>query len=33
MWVWVTFAYLAPAVVVTIRMLSPRGIASHAETV
>jgi putative membrane protein len=25
MWVWVTFAYLAPAATVTIRMLSPRG--------
>ena len=25
MWVWVTFAYLAPAVAVTMRMLSPRA--------
>jgi len=33
MWVWVTFAYLAPAAVVTIRMLSPQGIASRAEVV
>jgi putative membrane protein len=33
MWVWVTFAYLAPAAAVTIRMLSPQGIASRAEVV
>jgi putative membrane protein len=33
MWVWVTFAYLAPAVAVTIRMLSPQRLASHAEFV
>ena len=26
MWVWVTFAYLVPAVVVTIQLLSPRGV-------
>jgi cytochrome c oxidase assembly factor CtaG len=25
MWVWVTFAYLVPAVVVTIQLLSPQG--------
>jgi putative membrane protein len=29
MWVWVTFAYLAPAVAVTIRMLSPQRLASE----
>jgi cytochrome c oxidase assembly factor CtaG len=29
MWVWVTFAYLAPATVVTIRMLSPREVPAN----
>ena len=29
MWVWVTFAYLFPAVVITLRILSPRMTASH----
>jgi cytochrome c oxidase assembly factor CtaG len=33
MWVWVTFAYLAPAVVITIRMLSPLNSSGHAEKV
>jgi len=33
MWVWVTFAYLAPAIVVTIQMLSPRRLTSRAEVV
>src|ERR1019366_9260701 len=33
MWVWVTFAYLAPAAVVTIQMLSPQRLASRAEVV
>jgi len=28
MWVWVTFAYLAPAVVITIQLLSPPGVAT-----
>ncbi len=28
MWVWVTFAYLAPAVAITIRMLSPQRLAT-----
>jgi putative membrane protein len=31
MWVWVTFAYLVPAAVVTIQMLSPRSRASKVE--
>jgi putative membrane protein len=31
MWVWVTFIYLAPAVVITIRMLSPQTRALNAE--
>jgi cytochrome c oxidase assembly factor CtaG len=31
MWVWVTFIYLAPAAVVTIRMLSPQRRAVNAE--
>jgi putative membrane protein len=31
MWVWVTFAYLAPAAVVTIQMLSPQRRASKLE--
>ncbi len=31
MWVWVTFVYLAPAVIITIRMLSPERCALHAE--
>lgn len=31
MWVWVTFAYLVPAAVVTVRMLSPRRRASKVE--
>jgi hypothetical protein len=26
MWVWSTFAYLAPAVFVTIQMLSPKDV-------
>jgi cytochrome c oxidase assembly factor CtaG len=33
MWVWVTFAYLAPAAVVTIQMLSPQRLASRTEVV
>jgi putative membrane protein len=33
MWVWVTFAYLAPAVVVTIQMLSPHRRALNPEAV
>lgn len=33
MWVWVTLVYLAPAVVVTIRMLSPQRRALNAEVV
>ena len=33
MWVWVTFVYLAPAVVVTIQMLSPRRRSFKAEVV
>ncbi len=33
MWVWVTFAYLAPAAVVTIQMLSPQQRALNAEVV
>jgi putative membrane protein len=33
MWFWVTFAYLAPAAAVTIRMLSPQGLRSPAEAV
>jgi putative membrane protein len=33
MWVWVTLIYLAPAVVVTIRMLSPQRRALNAEVV
>jgi len=33
MWVWVTFAYLAPAAVVTIQMLSPQRRALNAEVV
>jgi len=32
MWVWVTFAYLAPAAVVTIQMLSPPRRASKLES-
>jgi putative membrane protein len=28
MWVWVTFAYLAPAVVITVRLLSPARVAA-----
>ena len=31
MWVWVTFAYLVPAAVVTIRMLSPQRRSLNAE--
>jgi len=31
MWVWVTFVYLAPAVVITIRTLSPRRHAWNPE--
>jgi cytochrome c oxidase assembly factor CtaG len=31
MWVWVTFAYLAPAAVITIRMLSPQRRSSKME--
>ncbi len=30
MWVWVTFAYLLPAVVITVRILSPQGAYSRA---
>jgi putative membrane protein len=33
MWVWVTLVYLAPAVVVTIRMLSPQRRALNAEVI
>jgi putative membrane protein len=33
MWFWVTFAYLAPAAAVTIRLLSPQRLASPAEVV
>jgi putative membrane protein len=33
MWVWVTFAYLVPAAVVTIQMLSPQRRALNAEAV
>ena len=33
MWVWVTFAYLAPAAVVTLQMLSPNRRASRLEVV
>ena len=33
MWVCVTFAYLAPAAVVTIQMLSPQSRAARAEVV
>ena len=33
MWVWVTFAYLAPAAMVTIQMLSPRNHSLKAEVV
>jgi putative membrane protein len=29
MWVWVTFAYLAPAVVITVKLLSPRRVAAY----
>jgi putative membrane protein len=29
MWVWVTFAYLAPAVVITVQLLSPRRVAAY----
>ncbi len=29
MWVWVTFAYLLPAFVITVEMLSPAGLASQ----
>jgi len=29
MWVWVTFAYLIPAVVITMQILSPRSACSH----
>ncbi len=32
MWIWVTFAYLAPAAVVTIQMLSPSQRALNART-
>jgi putative membrane protein len=31
MWFWVTFAYLAPAAAVTIRMLSPQNLRSPAQ--
>lgn len=31
MWVWVTFVYLAPAAVITIKMLSPRQRSSKVE--
>ncbi|HWO38739.1 MAG TPA: cytochrome c oxidase assembly protein, partial [Candidatus Acidoferrum sp.] len=31
MWVWVTFAYLAPAAVITIKMLSPQRRSSKVE--
>jgi putative membrane protein len=33
MWIWVTFAYLAPAAAVTIRMLSPQSLRSPVEVV
>jgi cytochrome c oxidase assembly factor CtaG len=33
MWVWVTFAYLVPAAIATIQMLSPHGRASKVEVV
>jgi len=33
MWVWATFAYLVPAAIVTIRMLSPQRRASKAEVI
>src|ERR1700678_959382 len=33
MWVWVTFAYLAPAVLITIQMLSPQRRALNANVV
>jgi cytochrome c oxidase assembly factor CtaG len=33
MWVWVTFVYLTPAIVVTIQMLSPHRRALNAEVV
>ena len=33
MWLWVTFVYLAPAVVVTVQMLSPQRRASNAEVI
>jgi cytochrome c oxidase assembly factor CtaG len=33
MWVWVTFVYLAPAVFVTIQILSPQRRASNAEVI
>jgi putative membrane protein len=33
MWVWITFAYLAPATVITIRMLSPHRRTSKLEVV
>jgi putative membrane protein len=29
MWVWVTFVYLIPAVVITVRMLSPSNMQAH----
>jgi hypothetical protein len=29
MWVWVTFAYLIPAVAITMQNLSPRNKSSH----
>ena len=32
MWIWVTFVYLAPAVVITIRMLSPQAQTNDAST-
>jgi hypothetical protein len=31
MWVWVTFAYLAPAIMVTIKTLAPQRSALNAE--
>lgn len=33
MWVWVTFAYLVPAAVITIQMLSPQRLDSKVEAV
>jgi putative membrane protein len=33
MWVWVTFVYLAPAAVITVRMLSPQWRPMNAEVV